>query len=87
MAMRCVKNTLFDPNFRWMLNVCFLTHEFFIWDVDAERRCDAAEPAKGDKGAGAKPGGAGAADAAKVANGAPAVVRQLPRDFLRPAPA
>jgi len=28
------KNTLFDPNFQWMLNICFLTDEFFIWDVD-----------------------------------------------------
>jgi hypothetical protein len=83
------KNTLFDPNFRWMLNVCFLTNEFFLWDVQREERCDArrgTEPEAAKLLASVQGKGAGAKAAAKIRGEDVPPARRLPRDFLRPAP-
>ena len=38
MDLKSHKNTLFDPNFEYMLNIDFLTEKFFIWNVEEGKR-------------------------------------------------
>jgi hypothetical protein len=48
MDLKSHKNTLFDPNFEYMLNIDFLTEKFFIWNVEEGKRDEDIKNEKGE---------------------------------------